>query len=86
MTHRNMRRVAIPVVMAAALGMSACTKGGPGEGMNISAPGAGAGIGAAAGGIIGSLSGAFGWGALVGAGAGALGGYLYDQTTHNRSS
>lgn len=40
----------------------------------------GAGIGAAGGGLIGSLSGDFGWGALIGAGVGAAGGYLYDHT------
>ncbi len=39
----------------------------------------GGGMGAAAGGLIGSLSGNFGAGALIGAGAGAVGGYLYDQ-------
>ncbi len=39
----------------------------------------GAGMGAAAGGVVGSLSGNFGAGALIGAGAGAAGGYLYDQ-------
>ncbi len=39
----------------------------------------GAGMGAAAGGLIGSLSGDFGTGALIGAGVGAVGGYLYDQ-------
>lgn len=39
----------------------------------------GAGLGAAAGGLVGSLSGDFGWGALIGAGVGAAGGYLYDQ-------
>jgi hypothetical protein len=40
----------------------------------------GAGLGAAGGGLIGSLSGDFGWGALIGAGVGAAGGYLYDQS------
>jgi len=39
----------------------------------------GAGMGAAAGGIIGSLTGDFGEGAAIGAAAGAIGGYLYDQ-------
>jgi uncharacterized protein YcfJ len=39
----------------------------------------GAGMGAAAGGLIGSLSGDFGKGAAIGAAAGAVGGYLYDQ-------
>ncbi|HWL83191.1 MAG TPA: glycine zipper domain-containing protein [Roseomonas sp.] len=39
----------------------------------------GAGAGAAGGAVIGSLTGDFGWGALIGAGVGAAGGYLYDQ-------
>ncbi len=39
----------------------------------------GAGVGAAGGAVIGSLTGDFGWGALIGAGVGAAGGYLYDQ-------
>ncbi|MFC7610489.1 glycine zipper domain-containing protein [Teichococcus aestuarii] len=36
--------------------------------------------GAALGGIIGSFTGDAGFGALLGAGAGAAGGYLYDQS------
>ncbi len=36
-------------------------------------------MGAAAGGAIGAATGSFGAGALIGAGAGAVGGYLYDQ-------
>ena len=39
----------------------------------------GGAVGAAAGGAIGSISGNFGTGALIGAGAGLVGGYLYDQ-------
>ena len=39
----------------------------------------GAGIGAAGGAVIGSLTGNAGWGALVGAGVGAAGGYLHDR-------
>jgi uncharacterized membrane protein len=39
----------------------------------------GAGMGAAGGALVGSLSANAGKGALVGAGVGALGGYLYDQ-------
>ncbi len=39
----------------------------------------GTGMGAAAGGLIGSLTGNFGQGAAIGAGVGAIGGYLYDQ-------
>jgi len=45
--------------------------------------GIGAAGGAAAGGLIGSRSGKFGGGALIGAGAGAAGGLLYDY--HRRS-
>ncbi len=39
----------------------------------------GTGMGAAAGGLIGSLTGDFGKGAAIGAGVGAVSGYLYDQ-------
>lgn len=39
----------------------------------------GAGIGAAGGALVGSLSGNAGWGALIGAGVGAAGGYLHDR-------
>ncbi len=39
----------------------------------------GAGMGAVAGGAIGSLTGNFGAGALIGGGVGAVSGYLYDQ-------
>lgn len=39
----------------------------------------GAGIGAAGGALIGSLTGDAGWGALLGAGVGAAGGYLHDR-------
>lgn len=41
--------------------------------------GSGALMGAAAGGLIGSLSGNWGAGALIGAGTGAVSGYLVDQ-------
>ncbi|MBK1699489.1 YMGG-like glycine zipper-containing protein [Thiococcus pfennigii] len=41
--------------------------------------GTGAAAGAATGALIGSMSGHAGEGALIGAGAGAVGGYLYDQ-------
>lgn len=39
----------------------------------------GGGMGAAAGGLIGSMSGNFGAGAAIGAGVGLVSGYLYDQ-------
>lgn len=44
----------------------------------------GAGGGALVGGALGSLSGNFGWGALIGAGAGAAGGLLYDYNQRTR--
>ena len=46
----------------------------------------GAGVGAAGGGLIGSLTGDFGWGALIGAGVGAAGGYLYDHSQQNQQA
>jgi hypothetical protein len=39
----------------------------------------GAGLGMAGGALVGSLTGDAGWGALVGAGVGGAGGYLYDR-------
>jgi uncharacterized membrane protein len=39
----------------------------------------GAGLGAAGGAVVGSLTGNAGWGALIGAGVGAAGGYLHDR-------
>ena len=41
-------------------------------------------MGAAGGAVIGSMSGSAGSGALIGAGAGALGGYFYDQQQKNQ--
>ena len=45
----------------------------------------GGAIGAAGGAAIGSLSGNAGKGALIGAGTGALGGFLYDQSKRNNN-
>ncbi len=56
-----------------AFGLSACT----GD-TTLDRTAIGAGGGALVGGAIGSMSGNFGWGALIGAGAGAAGGVLYD--------
>lgn len=74
----TMRKHATPRILLAAVligGLSGCA--------DMSDTGrrtaTGAGVGAAAGGLVGSLSGDFGWGALIGAGVGAAGGYLYDQ-------
>jgi uncharacterized membrane protein len=63
----------VSLVLAGALLVSAC---GTTTGERA---GSGALIGAAGGGLIGSLSANAGAGALIGAGAGALGGFLLDQ-------
>lgn len=67
------RRHRVVAVFALALIGSGCA-GGSGNSTL-----AGAGIGAAGGALIGSMTGDAGWGALIGAGVGAAGGYLYDR-------
>ncbi|HEV7264355.1 MAG TPA: YMGG-like glycine zipper-containing protein [Falsiroseomonas sp.] len=75
-----MRNARIIMLAAGLLALGACAgREGPlpsPTSENIVAPAA---LGAATGGLLGSLSGDFGWGALIGAGAGAAGGYLFDQ-------
>ena len=67
-----------PVLMLlAALGLAGCA------GMTPTEQRVGGG---ALGGIIGSFSGNAGLGALLGAGAGGVGGYLYDQSQRSRST
>jgi uncharacterized membrane protein len=68
------------LVLALALPLGACQDTDP----TLRRAGIGAAGGAAAGGLIGSVSGNFGWGALIGAGVGAAGGLLYDY--HQRST
>jgi predicted small secreted protein len=68
-----MKKLAIPVVLVAAVGLAGC---GTTTGQRA---GSGALMGAAGGALIGSLSANAGTGALIGAGVGAVGGYLYDQ-------
>ncbi len=68
-----MKTFAIPMILAAAVGLAGC---GTTTGQRS---GSGALMGAAGGAVIGSLSGSAGTGALIGAGAGAIGGFLYDQ-------
>jgi len=68
-----MSKLAIAVVLSSAFALSAC-------GTTTTDRAASAGLfGAAAGAALGSLSADAGAGALIGAGVGALGGYLYDQ-------
>jgi uncharacterized membrane protein len=68
-----MKKLAIPVILIAAVGLAGC---GTTTGQRS---GSGALVGAAGGALVGSLSANAGKGALIGAGVGALGGYLYDQ-------
>lgn len=72
-----MRTMLIPAALALAL--AGCANLTPTE----QRVGGGAALGSLAGLAIGSFSGNSGWGALIGAGVGAAGGYLYDQ--HVRS-
>lgn len=64
------RTLLLPAVLAITLGVGGCANNTL----------TGAGLGAATGGVIGSLTADAGWGALIGAGVGAAGGYLYDQS------
>lgn len=68
-----MTKIAIPVLLAAAFALSGCGT------TTTSRAGSAAAFGAAGGAAIGSLSANAGRGALIGAGVGALGGFLYDQ-------
>lgn len=75
---RNLRMAAL---LAAGLGLAGC------EGMNATQQRTAVGAlgGAGVGGLLGSFSGNAGLGALLGAGVGAGGGYLYDQSQRQRS-
>lgn len=65
-------------IAALAIALGACTND-----PTLNRTAIGAGGGAALGGLVGSMSGNFGTGALIGAGVGAAGGLLYD---YNRRS
>ncbi|WP_424811130.1 YMGG-like glycine zipper-containing protein [Roseococcus sp. YIM B11640] len=74
------RKISIPALAAvAALTLGGCESMDDTTRRTLT----GTGVGAAAGGIIGSFSGNAGWGALIGAGAGAAGGYLFDRSRQN---
>lgn len=75
-----MRSIRLAGVLVAGLALAGC------EGMSQTqqTTALGAGGGALLGGAIGSFSGNAGLGALLGAGAGGVGGYLYDQSQQNR--
>jgi hypothetical protein len=73
---------AAALLLALALPLGACQNPDP----TLTRAGAGAAGGAAVGGLIGSMSGNFGWGALIGAGAGAAGGLLFDYHQREREA
>ncbi len=73
-----MRRLLI--VSAAVLGLAGCAETSP----TTQRVGGGAVAGGLAGAAIGSFSGNAGWGAVIGTGVGAAGGFLYDQNQRSR--
>jgi hypothetical protein len=78
-----MKRMMLPVAFAAALGVSACSGMNSTEQRTLS----GGALGAAAGTVIGAATGGcIICGAAIGAGAGALGGYIYDRANPNYDS
>ena len=74
-----MRTPILPITLAAALTLSACANMSDTQKRTAT----GAGVGAAAGALIGAGSANAGKGALIGAAVGAAGGYLYDQSQKN---
>ncbi|WP_291295052.1 YMGG-like glycine zipper-containing protein [Elioraea sp.] len=71
------------LLLALALPLGACESGAD---PTLMRAGTGAAGGAAVGGLIGAMSGNFGWGALIGAGAGAAGGLLFDYHQREREA
>jgi hypothetical protein len=76
-------RFAVPLVLAGALSLGACSGMNTTEQRTLS----GAGIGAASGAVItAATGGCVICGTAIGAGAGALGGFLYDRARPARDS
>ena len=73
-----MRRSTISALSAAAHLLGAC-QGPPIADSAQQGIAAGGALGAVTGGLLGALSDNFGWGALIGAAAGATGGSLYER-------
>ena len=75
-----MRIIGLATVLVAGLGLAACAD------MNQTQQRTAVGAlgGGALGGVLGSFSGNTGLGALLGAGVGGAGGYLYDQSERQR--
>lgn len=74
-----MRPIVTPALVLSALLLGSACQGPAVPDSARTEIAAGAGLGAVAGGLLGSLSGNFGWGALIGAAAGGAGGYLYER-------
>lgn len=70
-----MKRIAIPAMLAAALGIIGCADMTPGQQRALS----GGAIGATSGAVIGAIAGNAGKGAAIGAGVGLLGGVLVNE-------
>jgi len=77
--EETMKRISLVVILAISIAFLGCASMSDTEKRTLG----GGAIGATAGGIIGSMSGNFGWGAVIGAAAGVAGGYIYDQ--HEKS-
>jgi len=77
-----MKRVAIPAVLAAALGITGCADMTPGQQRALS----GSAMGAAGGAVVGAIAGNAGKGALIGAGAGLVGGLLVNEYDKNKQA
>ena len=72
-----MKRLMLPMALAGALTLGACSGMSDTQQRTLSGGGIGAGVGAAAGALTG---GCLSCGAVIGGAAGATGGYIYDQT------
>jgi uncharacterized protein YcfJ len=78
----KMRTLAFPIALTAVLTLSGCAGMSDTERRTVE----GGAIGAAGGALIGSFSANAGKGALIGAGVGALGGYLFDQNEKSKEA
>lgn len=75
-----MRNLKFPIALVAAVMLAGCASMSDTQQRMAT----GSGVGAATGVLIGSFSANAGKGALIGAGVGALGGYLFDQHRKNQ--
>jgi osmotically inducible lipoprotein OsmB len=76
-----MKRIAVPLVLAAVVGLSACSGLNETEQRTLSGGAIGAGVGAAGTALTG---GCIACGAAIGGAVGAGAGYVYDQSKKNK--